>query len=315
MKGVSFFLLLCLVFCTNAAAEQILFEKQDAEDDIQLSYQWPDHNDNIRKLSFDLPKQLIQNQFRKIKAFMPDIAQRYVYVELQKQAQLVNPKEARVKLQKLGRDIRVSVTSRSDKLLKKWQDTMAIKQRQAFDKYLQKNYYSRYRTYLGQEGVKPNHIRYAKESMPALVPLAQSLYQLLPAESESRAYVNLVLSWVQNIPYNRLQDRLVSNGSGYSPPLEVLLNNLGDCDSKSTLTAALLRILIPDLDIVMVYLPDHALLGAVLPHRNNEETLELNGAKYLLLEPSGPALMPAGNIGQHSANTIQSGMYSYEVIR
>jgi hypothetical protein len=312
LRGVGFILLVAL--SAEVGAEQLQFEKLDLPEDIELVYKWPDHGDNIHDLTVTLSKKFIQQQFRKIKAYMPDIAQRYIYVELQKQAQLVDPREARVRIHKLGKDIRVSVTSRSDRLIKKWQDTMEVKQKEAFDHYLQENYYSHYTSYLGQEGVKPDHLRYARESMPALVPIAQSLYQQLPADSESRAYINLILSWIQSIPYNALQDRLVSNGSGYSSPVEVLLNNIGDCDSKTTLMAAMLRLLMPELSMVIIYLPDHALLGAILPHRSNEELLTINGSEYLLIEPTGPAMMSAGNVGKHSANGIASGMYSFEVV-
>jgi hypothetical protein len=312
LRAVGF--LVFLVLTSNVGAEQLQFEKLYLPEDIKLVYQWPDHSDSIHNLTVTLSKKLVQQQFRKVKTYMPDIARRHVYVALQKQAQLVDPREAKVRIHRLGQDIKVSVSSRSQRLIKKWQDIMTVKQKEAFDDYLQENYYSHYQSYLGQEGVKPDHLRYARESMPALVPIAQSLYEQLPTDSESRAYVNLILSWIQSIPYNALQDRLVSNGSGYSPPVEVLLNNLGDCDSKSTLMAAMLRLLIPELNMVIIYLPDHALIGAILPHRNNEELLTINGSKYLLMEPTGPAMMIAGNIGQHSIRGIASGMYSYEVV-
>ncbi|MDP5040425.1 MAG: hypothetical protein NWQ26_06095, partial [Paraglaciecola sp.] len=132
--------------------------------------------------------------------------------------------------------------------------------------------------------------------------------------SESRIYVNLLLSWVQSIPYNELEDRMSSNGAGFLPPLALIRENIGDCDSKSVLTAGLIRSLLPEIKLVMVYLPQHALLGISLPHRSNEQTFNFGGSDYLLMEPTGPALMPLGTVAASSERAINSRLFSYEQV-
>ncbi len=122
----------------------------------------------------------------------------------------------------------------------------------------------------------------------------------------------MVLSWVQSIPYNTLENRLTSNGSGYSPPMKVISDNRGDCDSKSVLTAALLKALIPGIDLNMVFLNNHALLAANLPHRENEHKINIGRSEFLLLEPTGPALMIAGQVGRQSEGAIAGGQYTLE---
>lgn len=249
-----------------------------------------------------------------MKNYMPNIAKRHVYVELMKQAQQVNPREAKVKLIKQGQDYKISVSSKSPEMLEKWQRTMAAKQQQAFDSYLQDNHYIRFKTHLGQEGVKPDHMRYLKESRELVLPVAQAIYDKLEPGSDTRDYVNLLMSWIQSIPYNELEDRIVSNGSGFFSPVEVLTNNLGDCDSKTTLAASLMRALLPNLQMVIVFLPDHALLGANMAHRESENTLRVNGSDFVLIEPTGPALMPIGKVSDKSLSDIASGMYTTEKV-
>lgn len=72
------------------------------------------------------------------------------------------------------------------------------------------------------------------------------MFEKLPINSGTCTYVNLVLSWVQSIPYNKLEERLNSNGAGYLPPLSVVVNNQGDCDSKAVLMTNPVRPLLPD---------------------------------------------------------------------
>jgi hypothetical protein len=187
-------------------------------------------------------------------------------------------------------------------------------QEKALDQYLKDNYYSHFRSHLGQEAVKPDHLRYISENKAALLPIAQAVYDTLPTNSETRAYVNLVLSWVQSIPYNELKNRLTSNGAGYLPPLSVVANNQGDCDSKTVLMASLIRSLLPEVKMTMLFLPNHALLGIVLPFRTNEQTLDINGLDYLLMEPTGPAKIQLGDIASRSASDIAGNMYSVEQV-
>ena len=293
-------------------AEQLSFNKSKQNKEMQFNYTWSDHQDLTHDLAFVLPLRQLNTQHHK--KFIPSIAQQYVYIEMHKAARKIAPKEARVQIQRRGQDIHIQVTSRSNNLLDKWQRSMNQSQEKALDQYLQDNYYSHFRSYLGQKAIKPDHLRYISENTAALLPIAQSVYDTLPTNSETRTYVNLVLSWVQSIPYNELKNRLTSNGAGYLPPLSVVANNQGDCDSKTVLMASLVRSLLPDVKMTMVFLPNHALLGIVLPFRTNEQTLDIDGMDYLLMEPTGPAKIPLGEIANRSATDIAGNMYSLEEV-
>ena len=304
-----------LLVSINAAAEQISFNKTESDAGITLSYQWTDHFEQNQSIDITLPQDKINNLYRSVKNYMPDIAQRYVYIELMKAAQKVDPREARIRLRKLGLDTRITVSGRSPELIRKWQQTMETSKSEAFERYLKENYYTTFKTHYGKEAVKPDHIRYLNESRELLMPVAQAFFDKVGQGNDTRDYANMLLSWIQSIPYNELEDKSVSRGSGYLSPAEVLTNNIGDCDSKTTLMASLMRSLLPNVSQAIVYLPGHALLAANLPRRDTEHTIELDGMRYLLLEPTGPALMPIGEIGDKSAKDIASGMYTFEKVQ
>jgi hypothetical protein len=297
---------------TPVSAEQIVYKKVKKQSQLNFKYKWLDSFNQNQVLEFNLPVKQPGRQIHK--RFVPELAQQYVFIELHKAARLVDPREARISIQRGTQDIKVNVTSRSETALKKWQESMAHTETAAFDKYLKDNYYARFTSYLGQEAVKADHIRYISENKAPLLPVAQAIYETLAVNSESRIYVNLLLSWVQSIPYNELEDRMSSNGAGYLPPLAIIRQNQGDCDSKSVLMASLIRSLLPDVKLVMIYLPQHALLGISLPTRSNEQTFSFNGSEYLLMEPTGPAVMPLGSIATTTSSAINSGLVSYEQI-
>jgi hypothetical protein len=72
--------------------------------------------------------------------------------------------------------------------------------------------------------------------------------------------------------------------------------------------------LLPEVKMSMVYLPNHALLAIVLPFRTNEQTIDIDGMDYLLMEPTGPAKIPLGEIANRSASDIAGSMYSLEEV-
>ena len=293
-------------------AQQLSFTTSKQGEHKRFNYTWADHQEQTQNISFALPLSQLNNQNHK--KFIPDLAQQYVYIELHKAARKIDPREARVQIHRRGQGIHIQVTSKSNKLLDKWQLSMNQSQEKAIDQYLQNNYYSHFRSYLGQKAIKPDHLRYISENKVALLPIAQAMQDKLSDLSKTRAYVNFVLSWIQNIPYNELKNRLSSNGAGYLPPLSVVAHNQGDCDSKTVLMAGLIRSLLPDIKMIMVYLPNHALLGINIPFTSNEKTIDVNGLNYLLMEPTGPANMLLGQVAKRSANSIASKMYSLEEV-
>lgn len=295
-------------FCVHS--QQLQFNKRATENTMVFQYQWLDHQQQPRELGFALSKDLIQSQYRNTKSYQPEIAQRHIYVALMKSAQGIDPKEARVNVVKRQQGFEIQVQASSQQIVEKYSRLFAEKQELAFEDYLYQNHYTRFENHFGKRGVVPDHRRYIIESHAVALVIAQALYNQLEENSNTRDYVNLLLSWVQSIPYNELESRLASNGSGFYAPVDVLSNNLGDCDSKVTLTAALMRALLPGLSIEIVYLPEHAMLAANLGVRADEVNIDLRGSPHVLLEPTGPAKLPIGKIAEQSARAIANGTYT-----
>lgn len=296
-------------------AKQSYFHREETTSEVILNYRWLDAFGTERDLSFSLDKDKLSSQHKLNKAFRPEIAQKYVYIQMQKAAQKVNPREARIRFRKLNKEIQIEVKSQNDEVADKWLSEMKNTREQALTDYLDQNYYDRYNGPYGEQGVKPDHVRFVEESMHTVLPAAQAIYEQIDEDSTSRTYVNLLLSWVQSIPYNALQDRMTSNGAGFLPPPDVLTSNIGDCDSKAVLTASLLRSLLPKLNIIIIYLPEHALLGANLPFYSEAEvSIKEGGVDYVLLDPTGPAITKIGVISEDSQRFIDNGMYTYEVV-
>jgi len=304
---------LCLSLTTfTSHAEQQSFKQLKLADATEYSYDWQDSNAQAHSLKFLLPA--AQHNQPLQRKFVANMAQQYVYIELHKAARAIDPRQATVDIKRQGKNIQVEVSSRSQELANRWQKNMEKSQTQAFDRYLHEHYFTRFTSFMGEEAVKPDHLRYIDENKIPLLPVAQSIYDMLPSGSESRSYVNLLLSWVQSIPYNSLENRLTSNGAGYLPPLAVINNNQGDCDSKAVLMASLIRSLLPEVKMVMVYLPNHAVLGISLPFRTNEPIVRLDGTDYLLMETSGPAIMAIGETGEKTKLALARGRYIFESI-
>ena len=309
---IRWFTLVFMSVHLSSFSQQLSFNKSKKNKEMYFNYTWSDHQEKTSDISFSLPFHQLNKQNHK--KFIPNLAQQYVYIEMHKAAKKIDPKEARVNIQRRGQDIHIQVTSRSNELLDKWQRSMNQGQQKALDQYLQDNYYNHFRSYLGQKAIKPDHLRYVSENTAALLPVAQAMFEKLPTNSKTRAYIHSVLSWVQSIPYNELKNRLTSNGAGYLPPLSVIANNQGDCDNKTVLMASLVRSLFPDVKMTMVFLPNHALLGIALPFRKNGQTLNIDGMDYLLMEPTGPSKIPLGEISNRSAQYIAGNMYSLEEV-
>lgn len=295
-----------------AHSEQISFSKNILQSDIQLSYKWRDKDQEKHRFSFTLPLDDVNTAHHK--RFVPEQVTRYQQIAMLKERNKIDAKEARIEIKRIGKTLQISVKSRSEESAKKYQKQLLQVKDDAFEQYLKDHYYARFSDYLSQEGIKPDHLRYIKENQKVLKPFAEAMYAEASERGDMRAFLNLLLGWLQSIPYDDLESRVSSNGAGFSPPLTLLSNNRGDCDSKSVLMASVIRALFPDIELVMLYLPNHALLGIGVPAKKDERSMQINGEAYLLMEPTGPALFPLNETAPSSQRFLDTGMYSYEVI-
>lgn len=83
---------------------------------------------------------------------------------------------------------------------------------------------------------------------------------------------------------------------GFFPPPRALLEGYGDCDTKSALLAAILTNF-PGTRMIGVHVPQHYLVGIARLPRPGDAFIEYGGEPFVLVEPSGPARLPPGQVG------------------
>ncbi|WP_100643760.1 hypothetical protein [Alteromonas facilis] len=319
MRGVTYRVV--IIFATSywlwasvSLADQLNFSRVANEREIQYTYQWQDDKRQSQSLSFALDQDTIANLPTTQRNYQPAIAQRHVVVSLFRHARTYDPREVRIEIKPNGDLIDIAVSSRFPEKIAEYEEQMRAREKSAFNEYLYKNYYEQYQTRLNENAIKPDHTRYIQESTRALIPLSQALYEKLDQQSDARNYINLLLGWLQSIPYSPLNDRVESNGSGFLPPITLLNQNKGDCDSKSVLAAAIIRAFLPNVPMRLIFLRNHALLGINLTLKGGDESIQIEGLHYILLEPTGPLTLPLGQAGDDTLQAINQGTYTTQVI-
>ena len=136
--------------------------------------------------------------------------------------------------------------------------------------------------HLQREFVQNDYVQYARESLDGLQPVAEAIKATQQNPTDPREFTLVAMTWLQSIPYNDLLSRNDSNGAGFLAPIDLLRRNIGDCDSKSTLLAALLKAYDKRLNVYMVLLPKHALLAVFLPRTTNKHCILTAVICYLL---------------------------------
>ena len=183
--------------------------------------------------------------------------------------------------------------------------------KQCSNQYLKQNHYQRFITYDGVSSIKPDHVLIAQQSVNDLKIFKKLVLEEVTVKN-IRKVTNFVLGFVQSIPSTELASRVSSAGLGFHTPLTLLYQNKGDSNSKVTLTAAILRALMPRINMVIVYLDHHALFGINVLPQKNEVTLKSQGVTYVLAEPLGPKLYPLGEVAPFSKQAILSGIYTID---
>lgn len=300
-------LLLLGVLSFTSVAQQLSFKRYAGH----YSYLWQDQQGNQQALEFSLLN--YPHKLTKFIQFRPEQAQQYVQNQLKPQLKQIDPRQARVQLNQNRGELSVQLQGNDPKLIKQLAEQLNQQIDQHYQGYLSQHYFVEHRGVDGVLGIMPDHNRFAKESAEYLFSwLNASLQALADKQSDPRAVTNYLLGFVQSIPYHALRSKDQLRGAGYLTPIQVLRNNIGDCDSKTTLIASALKTLFPRMQLAIVYVPNHALLALRLPAQNNDHTINIMGANWVVAEPTGPALYPLGKAAPSSLQFIRSGMFTYQ---
>ncbi|MDX3774966.1 hypothetical protein QE250_12650 [Chromatiaceae bacterium AAb-1] len=281
----------CLIWVLFSV--QVLTVSATEQASQHFSYRF-NHNQQPYLLEFSLPADSISQHFRNFRRFQPQLFERYIWRDLQQHAAAY----AQVKLQPgpSSQRLKFTVHSSDTAVAEQLRQELTTLTTQRWQHYLQQEYYYQMAFPTGQQVFIPDHPTIMQQSTAALQPVAAALQQHL-TDKTPRETAAFISSWIQQIPYHPLADR--HQGSGFNPPLKILTENRGDCDSKAVLLAALLQILLPEQQTVIIYLPEHAMLGIALEPediQSTDENIRLDGVTYTLLDPTGPALLQPGEI-------------------
>jgi hypothetical protein len=311
VKLITVILCLSLLLASSIEAKQVSFAKQLRDDNYIFKYKWLDHDDQLQSMNFALTKSALFERFRMLRAYQSEFAQKTIMRTVRKQLRQQPLKGAQAFfLQQDGKMV-VQVKGQDDKNVALAHQKVKKIEQEALSKYLKKNYYQFFNTHEQQSGVKVNHTSVANDSVADFKILKPIILEKVSIKN-IRKVTNYVLSFVQSIPYSTLESRITSSGAGFNPPAKLLWENHGDCDSKMTLTATILRALMPRIDMAMIYIDKHAFIGIAIPANPGEMTIEHEDVDYLLAEPTGPALYKLGQLAPESELAINQGAYVAE---
>ncbi len=300
-----------VVACFKANAEQVKFSKTLTNGIYHFQYQWNDQFDQLQEIGFTFSRADIFDRFRSFGVYQPKLANEYVGNSLRKHYRKNPMPGVNIAFSKENGNYQVNIKSLKQNLI----DNAAAditKQELIFNKkYLELKYYNEFTTPGQISAIKPDHARIANESVQDFKSIKPIIMEKASIKN-IRKVTNYVLGFVQSIPYSTLESRITSSGAGFVPPLKLLWENKGDCDSKVTLTASLLRALMPRIRMALVYIDNHAMIGIEAEPKSEDIVIKHKGISYILAEPTGPAMFALGTIAPESEQAITTGHYSLE---
>jgi hypothetical protein len=301
-----------LFFSGQGHAEQIDFTRQHRDNHIHFAYQWQDNQQQRQQLDVAVLAQDFVQTPTNFRALSQARVQREVRPLLQQFARNQGWHAVEIILQ--GHNQQVHIVQHQGSPSEQRQRQHVLRER--YDilqrQIIQQNYYNFLTTHTGERGYKPDHVAIGRASQARLQPFADAIQQAVGATASARQTLDYLLGFVQSIPYDQLDNRFTSPGAGYNPPTRLLYENRGDCDSKVTLVAALFDLLHPDINSRILYLPSHAVLAVDITPQTGDSSVPVDDRRYLVADPTGPALMEAGTVGLPYQAFIQSGALSSE---
>lgn len=145
-----------------------------------------------------------------------------------------------------------------------------------------------------------------KDNAPLLKSVAGALDQVAQQKSyDQESVIGAVTSLVQTaLVYKVPPDQVGEvHTVGFVAPVQTLVQGWGDCITKTALLGSILANW-PSMRMVGVAVPGHYLMAVLRIPGKDEAMVEYNGLQYVLIEPAGPAWLPAGMISEHSQNLM-----------
>ena len=289
-------------------AKQLAFYHQG---DV-LHYQWQTPDGQVLRLQSKLSN---PTQVPALIDWRPAMADAYVYRALMQDAAAQYPAQ-RFELHRQHGQWQMSYQTSDAALGAEISQWLSQQRSQRWGEYLAQHYFVQDQDPMGQAVVRYDYARLVQTLAPELATLATQLQavteqaqpqQSPPNAEEQRRLIGWMLDFVQSIPYRALGGEGGSRGLSFLLPRQVLAQNVGDCDSKMVLMAALLRSRFPKLPLQLVLVPNHALLAVGMAAQAEDRQLPNQGG--VLLEVAGPGLYPPGQVAQTTQMYLDSGHF------
>ncbi|MGE0152234.1 MAG: hypothetical protein AB7R90_06410 [Reyranellaceae bacterium] len=284
----------------QAQARQVSFQRWQANADIVFDYRLTDYSGKELRLGFRLPARVVDESRRLVSAFSNEDLADYVEAALRNYVARSSP-DVSVEIVRQPRRLEFVVRGPSQAEADRISASLQREYGRAEREYLDQGF-------LALEGRKVfiDYGRIVAHYAPLLRGAAQAI-AAATAGGGANGRLALALALIQTIPYDPLDSRDVESGFDFVTPPTLFDTNMGDCDSKAVALAAILRGLIDRSRMVIVLLPNHAVLGIDLPAKGGERVLNHGGRQYLLMEPAGPAPFLPGRLFPKSAADLDAG--------
>ncbi len=141
---------------------------------------------------------------------------------------------------------------------------------------------------------------------PFLEPVSQLVADALGSDNSWRDKAELVIKFVQDIPYGVPPDNQDNRyTAGIFPPPQVFVNMFGDCDSKVVLYAALLSYF-DNYDVLILKESGHVLSGIRGIPKPYDKYYEYRNNQYIEAETAGPGRTNLGVITDPYQNILEA---------
>jgi len=315
------------------------FQKKETPDSYDLTYGWKDFQDQPHHINFLISRQqltdaedefgyypseldsYLDRNLEKLNTEMMSHLERYTsqllvmskhrrYISMEAASpkgfslKLTAPPENYEEAKEEFERIRDKISRERNLYLKK----MEKEQKKKRDEYLEKRGFKLIRDKMGV-----NYGFCVKNNRPRVKHIVEEMKKGQKRISLHR-FLSLMLTFIQEIRYGLPpfieDDKVILE---FWVPPKVLVNNYGDCDSKAVLFASMWTNF-ERFPFLFIDIPNHLIVGIAIPSVSGEG-VNINGFKYTLLEVAGPDKVPPGLISQYSKLYLESGWYSYELIR
>ena len=297
-----------LWYVPNAAAQQLDFTVRDYGYKAAYAFKWRDFQGHIHSTNFKLETNMVRKASTEFQPFSNREANQHVFTTVKNYASQLRSRGISMTVGSASHNGKVEIKAKgsSRRNLRREMNTVDRLIEKSRKQYIHNNMFRLY----DENSVVPDHARIAQMNVRRMRPVARALKKTAPRSL--RGQINHTLAFLQGIPYDELLSRINSNGSGFATPVELLTRNIGDCDSKSVAMASLLKNSHPRMNMVLVLVQEHAFVGvAGIRQGPKDFALKINNQTYVLAEPTGPALLPLGQIDKRSQKLLRTGDFNH----